>query len=198
MGKNVYLNEEKYQKTEKKISLVAILILIGGLCIGGYLIYNGIAKPNSSKVEVLQKKLEEKKKELEDKGVVYNASAKYTDGEIYDLMVITNALDSSFDYCAFDECKNNSITSEYCSAKNSVGDFASIVSIMIGVFICFVSCMSFLNVFMFAKGRNITAFISQQSMPIVKESVDVMTPIAANAAKEIAKGIKEGIKDDEE
>ena len=46
--------------------------------------------------------------------------------------------------------------------------------------------------------RDITAYMSQQQMPIAKEGIEKMAPSAGVAAKEIAKGIKEGLKDDEE
>lgn len=62
MDEKKYLNEEKYQKTEKGITVFAILILVVGLFIGGFLIYRGIAKPATSKVNVLEKIL--KKKEM--------------------------------------------------------------------------------------------------------------------------------------
>ena len=42
MDEKKYLNEEKYQKTEKGITVFAILILVVGLFIGGFLIYRGI------------------------------------------------------------------------------------------------------------------------------------------------------------
>ena len=54
MAENKYLNEEKYKKAEKTISLIAILVLVIGLCVGGFLIYKGIAKPGISKVESLK------------------------------------------------------------------------------------------------------------------------------------------------
>lgn len=64
MDEKKYLNEEKYQKTEKGITVFAILILVVGLFIGGFLIYHGIAKPATSKVETLEKELEVKKMNL--------------------------------------------------------------------------------------------------------------------------------------
>lgn len=47
-------------------------------------------------------------------------------------------------------------------------------------------------------GREITAFMAQSQMPVAKEGIEKMAPSAGVAAKEIAKGIKEGLKDDEE
>lgn len=197
MAENKYLNEEKYQKAEKSITLVAILILVIGLCIGGFLIYKAVAKPGTSKMEDLKVQLENKKNELEAKGIKFDSAAEYSDGEEYDLKIITNALDPSFDHCAFDEYKNNSITKEYCTAKNSTGDFANIVSIMLGVFICIATCMISVFVFIFAKQRHIVAFQAQQVMPVAKESIDEIAPTIGNAAGEIAKGIKKGLKDED-
>ena len=197
MAENKYLDEKKYQKAEKSITLVAILILVVGLCIGGFLIYKGVAKPGTSKVEELKVQLETKKNELESKGVRYNDFAKYSDGEEYDLKIITKALDPSFDNCAFDEYKNNSITKEYCAAKNSTGDFANSASITLGAFICFLTCMISGSIFMVAKGRHIIAFQTQQVMPVAKEEIDEMAPTIGNFAGEIAKGIKKGLNDDQ-
>lgn len=196
MNENKFLNEEKYQKTEKSITIIAIIILLVGLCIGGYLIYNGVAKPKTSNVDVLEGKLEQKKKELENKGIVYDSFAKYSDGEKYELKIITDALDPSFNNCAFDEYKNNSITKEYCNAKNSTGEFASTTSIMFGAFICIATCMIAGIILMIAKRRKILAFTAQQTIPIAKEGINEMAPTFGNVAKEISKGIKEGISED--
>lgn len=105
MSERKYLNEENYQKSEKKIKLIALFILIISLLIGGFLIYIGITKPQSDKIEKLRATLEEKRRELVNNGIVYEEMSKYTDGEVYDLYVITKALDPSFAYCEFDEFK---------------------------------------------------------------------------------------------
>ena len=44
--------------------------------------------------------------------------------------------------------------------------------------------------------RNIQAYMTQQGMPIAQEGMKKMAPTAGVAAKEIAKGIKEGLKED--
>lgn len=212
MNNKEYLNEAKYQKTVKKISLAAVFILIIGLSLGGYLIYNGVVKPNSSKVNELQKVLEEKAKELKDNGIVYNPIAQYTDGAAYDLKIITKALDPSFAHCEFDEYKNNSITKEYCAAKNSISDFNSRTYIMLGAFICIATCMISFAVFMASKGREVAAFGVQQTMPLAQEGLEKMAPTVGkvgkeimkemapmygDVAKEISKGIKEGLKEED-
>lgn len=95
----------KLSKSEKKIKLIALFILIIDLFIGGFLIYIGITKPQSDKIEKLRATLEEKRRELVNNGIVYEEMSKYTDGEVYDLYVITKSLDPSFAYCEFDEFK---------------------------------------------------------------------------------------------
>ncbi len=195
MKDNNYLNEEKYQKAEKAISFVAIIVLIIGLCIGGFLIYKGVAKPETATVDELQVQLETKKQELESKGLRYSSFAKYSDGEVYDLKIIIDALNPSFNHCAFDEYKNNSITKDYCSAKNSTGDFASTSSIMFGAFICIAAFIIAGSIFAFAKRRHILAFSTQQAMPVVKEGIDEIAPTIGGAAEHIAKGIKKGLDD---
>ena len=195
MEENKYLNEEKYKKAVKTITFISILVLVIGLCIGGFLIYRGVVKPDLSKVEELRTQLEAKRKDLESKGVVYNTFAKYTDGEVYELKIITNVLDPSFNHCSFDEYKNNSITKEYCKAKNSTEDFASAGSIMIGAFICIATLMISGFIFLFAKQRSILAFQAQQAMPVAKEGINEMAPTIGNVAKEITKGIKKGSND---
>lgn len=46
--------------------------------------------------------------------------------------------------------------------------------------------------------RQINAYMAQQQMPIRKESIEKISPSIGVAAKEITKGVKEGLKDSEE
>lgn len=55
-----------------------------------------------------------------------------------------------------------------------------------------------LPMFFIAYGREIRAFQTQQNMPIAKEGVEKMAPTAGVVAKEITKGVKEGLKEDSE
>lgn len=45
--------------------------------------------------------------------------------------------------------------------------------------------------------REISAFTAQQQMPIAKEGIEKISPAMGTAAKEIAKGVKEGLKDED-
>lgn len=124
------------------------------------------------------------------------------------IAVISNTLDESFDHCKFNEAKNNTYTSEYCSLKKEINDitdfnkefdsFESMPFYMIGGFVIIVSCMIAGSIYMFTKRRELLAFTAQQVMPVAKESIDEMAPTIGNVAKEISKGIKEGMKDDQE
>lgn len=131
---------------------------------------------------------------------------------------IKNALDDSFDHCAFAAAKNNTYTSKYCSLKNQLkqknseisnldneySDFnkrfdshGSIPFYMFGAFVIIASCMIAGSIFMFTKRREILAFQAQQIMPVAQEGIDKMSPTLGKAAGTIAKGIKEGLKDED-
>jgi len=119
---NEYLSEERYRKTKKKLTTIALIILIIGLLIGGLLITRGMINNDDN----------------------YIRASSYA--------------------------------------------FAFIVIF----FTLFIS----LAIFIFANKREINAFKVQQNMPIAKEKIDKMSPTMGNAAKEITKGIKDGMKDD--
>lgn len=193
MEGNKYLNEGNYQKAEKKIKLVALIILVLGLCVGGFLIYKGVTNPGAAKAAELGEKLEARRKELEDNGVQFSAFATYTDGDAYDLKIITRALDPSFNYCSSDEYKNNALTKDYCSAKNASSSYASTALIIVGGVICFITLMISGSVYMISKGRKVLSFTTQQFMPVAKEGLEEMSPYSGKVAEEITKGIKRGL-----
>ena len=121
------------------------------------------------------------------------------------ISVIDNALDESFAHCKFDEAKNNTYTSKYCSLKLQLDDFTdfnkefdsfdSIPFYMFGAFVIIATCMIAGSIYMFSKRREIAAFTAQQVMPVAKEGIDEMAPTIGNAVGEIAKGIKKGLND---
>lgn len=220
MENKKYLTEENYQKGKKKLQTIALAILVIGVLIGGILIATGLIKQGkvnsqysdenktsiSQQLESERQKLINKKSELESKGIKYNAFAEYTDGESYDLYVITKALDPSIDNCSRNEYKTNALTSKYCSLKNDLKDLnndvvkdidssSSFGFYAIGIIVIFAGCAFALVVYVMSKGREIAAFGVQQTMPIAKEGIDEMAPTIGNAVGEIAKGIKKGLND---
>ena len=54
-----------------------------------------------------------------------------------------------------------------------------------------------LVVFPMAFARDINAFSAQSTIPVAKETVNEMAPSAGTVAKEVTKGIKEGLNDEE-
>ncbi len=192
MDKKEYLNEERYQKTKGKIKYIILVIFIIGLALGGFLIYKGVSSTNISSKAELKAELEEKKAELEEKGIVYNPFATYTDKEEYDLKIITEALDPSFDNCSFDEYKNNDLTKEYCSANSATSNFSKMSYLMFGGFVIIASCILcgglYLNL---VKRREILAYTAQQVMPVAQEGIEKMAPSIGKVAGEIAKNIKD-------
>ena len=216
-----YLTEENYERGKRKVKGIALVILVLGLLIGGSFIFVGFNKQNkvnsnysSNSKQSLEdqlasekQNLENRKVQLESQGITYNMFARYDQGQEYELKIITDVLDPSFNNCSFDEYKNNSNTSKYCSLKNQLENvssdfnkrmdsFNSIPYYMIGGFILFATCMIAGSIFLFSKRREIAAFTAQQVMPIAKEGIDEMAPTVGNAAREISRGIKEGLKDD--
>ena len=267
MENKEFLNEEKYQRGKKKIIIVALIILIVGLLVGGSLIGVGISKQRkvnnnysdtnkSVQKEKLEKEgnkisqdIETEKQNLISSKSELEAKIKPTKDEIKSLeretftgfndayyarkdkieeleksikedektiSVIDDALDEGFDHCAFDEAKNNKYTSKYCSLKNELrankeklenlddeysdfnkdfDSFGSIPFYMFGAFVIIVSASVALSIYFFAKRREIVAFTAQQVMPVAQEGIEKMAPTVGNAAGEIAKGIKKGLKD---
>ena len=191
MAKKEYLNEENYQKTKGKIKSILLIIFIIGLALGGYLIYKGVSGSSNNNKAELKAELEEKKLQLEEKGIVYNPFATYTDKEEYDLKIITEALDSSFNNCSFDEYKNNDLTKEYCSVNSATSNFSKMSYLMLGGFVIIASCILcgglYLNL---VKKREILAYTAQQVIPVAQEGIEKIAPSIGKVAGEIAKNIK--------
>ena len=142
--------------------------------------------------------------------------------DLKNISVIKKALDESFNYCRFDETKNNALTSNYCSLKLQLNDlnevfgksFESTKSIpffIFGVFVIIGSCTICGSLYLsLVKRREIMAYGAQQVMPVAQEGIEKMAPTIGKAgasivkemapvygdiAKEVSKGIKDGLKE---
>lgn len=136
MARKEYLNEEEYQKDNKKVKIAGVIVILIGiclLCIGAYFL------SSASKMEV--------------------PSMGAPDW--------------------FEK-----------STSQSEREFKGSTMVMFGIFITIVGCMIRFGV---ANQRKIMAYQAQQAMPIVKEGFEEMSPTLGTAAKEIAKGVKEGM-----
>lgn len=264
--KKEYLNEENYQQVNNKIKsggkIISNIILVIGLLLiftGIFLLVSGkednttSENSNDNLIVLKEKEIESekvnlknklsqitselinKKQELIGKGI--KKSSNYNDGEAYDLYIIDNALDPSFNHCWFDQYNENDLTKDYCTLKNItkgdehyyscddneiIKDYCTLKTelvelqnnknfpiithsrtivylpfIMIGFFITFVSFVIKLALFSITHRREMLAYSAQQVMPIAKEGAEKMAPTAGKVAKEVVKGIKEGLKDEE-
>ena len=236
MKNSQYLNEEKFQKTKRKISKIALIIFMIGCLIGGSLIFVGINKnkevelkfSEDKKIE-LSNQIQEKKtelsnqiqnekenlekmiKDLENQGIKYDVTAKYTDGKAYELKLLVNVLDPSFGYYKFDEYQNNTITSKYCAlmseldtlndgnddltraydelnseAKKSMEKGKNINYFAFGGMTILFTLMISGSVTMMSKGREIAAYQAQQVMPIAQEGLEKMAPSITKVSKTMA------------
>lgn len=86
---------------------------------------------------------------------------------------------------------------EESGPENLVSKGFSGMMIMGGVMVLIFTALISGNLFMIYKRREILAFTAQQSIPVVKEGIEEMTPTIGNVAKEVTKGISSGIKDKE-
>ena len=136
------------------------------------------------------------------------------------ISVIERVLSTNLSYCIGD-AMSNTYTFNYCtllSQLNEKSDFNkefdsydSIPFYMIGGFIIIASCMIASSIYMTTKRREILAFHAQQVMPVAQEGIEKMAPTIGKAgasiakemapaygemAKEISKGIKEGLSKD--
>ena len=125
-------------------------------------------------------------------------------------------------------CENNDIIEKYCTLKTELSDlrynknnpvetesesFVHIPLIMIGFFVTIASLMAKFMLFSVTHRREIAAYTAQQVMPLAQEGIEKMAPTVGKAgkeiakemapvygdiAKEISKGIKEGLKGEDE
>ncbi|HJJ16592.1 MAG TPA: hypothetical protein OIM63_00670 [Bacilli bacterium] len=221
MDNNKFLNEKKYQNTKTIFIILAILLLIIGFVVGGLIIKKGLNKKNdiyskyteenkqaqivslNVQIKIAKSSLESKKAELIAQGL--QPSSNYEDNESYNLYIINNVLNPSFNRCSFDEYKNNELTSQYCNLIKRLEDtekldikykrksesFSCIPYYMVGTSIILFSIIISISLFLIAKRREIIAFQAQQAMPVVKEGIEEISPALGKAAKDVINNIKD-------
>ena len=95
----------------------------------------------------------------------------------------------------------NSAMNSFNSSNNTLdmnGVFGNIGLFALGGFmspIGFLLTIAGGVIFFIAHRREITAYTVQQVMPIAQEGIEKMTPTISKAAGEIAKGVKQGLKE---
>lgn len=189
MNKTQYLNEEKYQKTKNKITIVASLVLVIGLLVGSGLIATGLMKYSQAKLST--EEINQVQIEIDS----YNTQL------------------SSLKAQKSQEFKNNGFSEKYYNLDNQIEkvedkiemfedkldpDVAYLFAYYMlgGIIIVFAAIFS-VPLYVTANGREIIAFHAQQQMPVTKEGIETIAPTVGNAAGEIVKGIRKGLKDED-
>lgn len=225
MEKKELLNEDNYEKTKKKITTISLIILIVALLIGSTLIALGVIKTNTSKKDAekvnqerynaSEQRLKEIASEKESLNLQYDAknqecdsldmSAKDWYSKVNQCRRDASAISSKITNLESEEFKLNN-NYDKVEAKNYIP-----LSVFGGVII-FIGGMISLSIYLIAKKRDISAFAIQQSMPLAQEVIGKMAPTIGdagktvidkvgpsigNAAGSIAKGIKDGLKDED-
>lgn len=200
MQQNKLLSEENYQKSKKKIARTALIVLIVGILIGGALIATGIIKsmnlesstPEGRTVETIQAEIDAIEKELIPLKAQQNKEFKQNgfSEEYYRLDYEISDKNSEISELKMEKSK---IDIGYNATKDKIERSKFIPFYMIGAFIIISSCMISGFIFLITKRREMAAFSAQQMMPVVQESAEKMAPTLGNVAKEIAKGVKEGL-----
>ena len=213
--KKEYLTEKNYNKGKKIIMLIALLVLVVGLTIGGLLIYKGInekqkidnttneqAEKDKQRLKEIETEKEELNKKISDKKYECDSIKMGTDSWFEKSNKCDNevlSLEEQVDELESEEFDLEKTDYEFDKKFNSVG---STRYFMFGVFIIIATLITSLSIFMFAKRREIMAFGMQQTMPLAQEGIEKMAPTVGNAAgtiaKDVAAGIKEGINSNQE
>jgi hypothetical protein len=208
--KGSLLNEERYQRSKRKIKSISIIILIIGILLGSLVILRGLKEHLTVNFKYSDKHLAEvkeeynkekevlgaKKKALLEKGVQFSYFAKNTDGDAYDLMMIVTVLEGN--RCGFNEYKRYELTQKYCEIENELNDLSdrdfnksfaganSLKYYMIGGFVIFTFGMVAFYLYINSKQREILAFHAQGLMPLAEESADKLSDISASMMEKMA------------
>ena len=202
-----YLKEENYQKTKNMLKIVGIAIILCGLVIGGLIVYNGFKsesiynKDKDLKLNILNKELttlKEREKVLQEE---YANNLDFSNTSKI-MLELSNVKSDIMD-------KESEIYKLEHDFDHTSLIFKIFPAIMINILTLGIGIM----VLMSAYQRNILAFQLGGIMPVAKEGMEEiaptvgktgstilkeMTPAYKEVVKEVTKGIKEGLKGEED
>ena len=176
MEQEKYLSEEKYQETNKKVKKTSKTLLIIGailLVIGIIMIIAGFISFKNAQNKAMNS-FNNSASNLFDS---FNNSINNDDGEEFVNSMkesVTAGTDSSMD----------SFTSVGLYALGGFVSSAGFVLLIVGGVMAYI-----------AHRREITAYTTQQTMPIKKETINDITPTVADAAGTIAKSVSQGFEE---
>lgn len=176
MEQEKYLSEEKYQETNKKVKKTSKTLLIIGailLVIGIIMIIAAFVNFKNSE----RKAMDSFNNSASNMFDSFNNSINNDDGEEFVNSMkesVTSVTDSSKD----------SFTSVGLYALGGFVSSAGFVLLIVGGVMAYI-----------AHRREITAYTTQQTMPIKKETINNITPTVADAAGTIAKSVSQGFEE---
>ncbi len=205
--KQEFLNEENYQKSNKKVKLIALIIFIIGLLIGGSLITVGAVKMSTVVPEttVESRSADDIQTEIDtinDELVSLNATQNkefMSNGFSEEYYKLNNEINKRQENLMNLQSELFKVKNGYYDQKNNATNTAQKMKylplIIFGAFILIASAMTALSVFMISKRREIMAYSTQQVMPVAQEGIEKISSTMGTVAKEITKGIKDGLSD---
>lgn len=176
MEQEKFLSEEKYQETNKKVNNTSKILLTIGiilLVVGVIITITGFVNFNKTRNNMMNS---------------FNNSAS----NMFDSF--NNSIDND-DGREFVDSMKESATSITVSSNNS---FNSVMLIGLGGFISvagFALIIAGGGMTYMAHRREITAYTTQQTMPIKNETINNITPTVADAAGTIAKSVSQGFEE---
>lgn len=225
MGSNEYLSEEKYKKNKKTIITIAVISLILSVLIGGGLIAGGVIKTNLSKkeaIEINEQRKQEAQKKANEKAEKANKRLEEIKTEIEKLEQEADLKSQECDSLSMQDpdwfTKVNQCNREKADIKSKINEldlekfelendsyvvyYDKVIPkkynllIVIGIGILLIGSFLSLLLFIFAKKREINAFVVQQNMPIAQEGIEKIAPSVGVVSEEIAKGVSQNINTD--
>ena len=176
MEQEKYLSEEKYQETNKKVKKTSKTLLIIGailLVIGIIMIIAGFISFKNAQNKAMNS-FNNSASNLFDS---FNNSINNDDGEEF-----VNSMKESV--TARTDSSKDSFTSIGLFALGGFISSAGFVLLIVG------GVMAYM-----AHRREITAYTTQQTMPIKKETINDITPTVADASGTIAKSVSQGFEE---
>lgn len=176
MEQEKYLSEEKYQETNKKVNNASKILLTIGiilLVVGVIITITGFVNFNKTRNNMMNS-FNNSASNLFDS---FNNSINNDDGEEF-----VNSMKESV--TARTDSSKDSFTSIGLFALGGFISSAGFVLLIVG------GVMAYM-----AYRREITAYTTQQTMPIKKETINDITPTVADAAGTIAKSVSQGFEE---
>lgn len=180
MEQEKYLSEEKYQETNKKVKKTSKTLLIIGailLVIGIIMVIAGFISFKNAQNKAMNS---------------FNNSAS----NLFDSF--NNSINNDYDGEAFVNSMKESVTSVTSVTDSSNDSFTSIGLFALGGFVSSAGVVLLIvgGVMTYmAHRREITAYTTQQTIPIKKETINDITPTVADAAGTVAKSVSQGFEE---